>query len=99
MEKEILYRFFRGETGPDEERRLMEWLDADEENRRMFDRERAVFDALLLFAPVPGAAQRSPGMRLRRMAGRRGTHRGRRRPGGRRRLGVRRPPANAAGSS
>lgn len=23
MEKEILYRFFRGETGPDEERRLM----------------------------------------------------------------------------
>ena len=69
MEKEILYRFFRGETGPDEERRLMEWLDADEENRRTFDRERAVFDALLLFAPVPGAAQRSPGMRLRRMAG------------------------------
>lgn len=69
MEKEILYRFFRGETDPDEERRLMEWLDADEENRRTFDRERAVFDALLLFAPVPGAAQRSPGMRLRRMAG------------------------------
>ena len=69
MEKEILYRFFRGETGPDEERRLMEWLDANEENRRTFDRERAVFDALLLFAPVPGAAQRSPGMRLRRMAG------------------------------
>ena len=65
MEKEILYRFFRGETGPDEERRLMEWLDADEENRRTFDRERAVFDALLLFAPVPGAAQRNPGMRLR----------------------------------
>ena len=51
MEKEILYRFYRGEATLDEQRRLMEWLDADEENRRTFDRERAMYNALLLFAP------------------------------------------------
>ena len=38
----------------------MEWLDADEENRRTFDRERAVFDALLLFAPFPEPRNAAP---------------------------------------
>lgn len=69
MEKEILYRFFRGEAAPDEERRLMAWLDADEENRRTFDRERSMFNALQLFAPAPAAAPvRRPG-RLHRLTG------------------------------
>ena len=73
MEKEILYRFFRGEASADEERRLMAWLDADGENRRTFDRERAMFNALQLFAPRPAARAavsqprpgRRPGRRLR----------------------------------
>ena len=34
MEKETLYRFYKGEATSDEQRRLMEWLDADQENRR-----------------------------------------------------------------
>lgn len=67
MEKEILYRFFRGEASADEERRFMAWLDADAENRRTFDRERAMFNALQLFAPRPAAraavSQPRPGRR------------------------------------
>lgn len=69
MEKETLYRFFSAEADPDTERRIMEWLDADEANRRTFDRERAVYDALLLFAPAPKRAEGVAGLRLRRIAG------------------------------
>lgn len=67
MEKEILYRFFRGEATPDEDRRVLEWLDADAENRRTFDRERSLFNALQLFAPVPGAAAAKPQGRIYRL--------------------------------
>ena len=58
MEKETLYRFFRGETTPDEQQCLMDWLDADEEHRRTFDRERQMYNALLLFAPQKQVAFR-----------------------------------------
>ncbi|WP_273371832.1 FecR family protein [Alistipes megaguti] len=69
MEKETLYRFFRGEASPEEERRLMEWLDADAENRRTFDRERALFTALQLFAPRPKARARVSALRPGRRSG------------------------------
>ena len=57
MEKETLYRFYKGEATSDEQRRLMEWLDADQENRLIFDRERGMYNALLLFAPEEKAAR------------------------------------------
>ena len=57
MEKETLYRFYKGEATSDEQRRLMEWLDANQENRRIFDRERGMYNALLLFAPEEKAAR------------------------------------------
>lgn len=69
MEKETLYRFFRGEASPEEERLLMEWLDADAENRRTFDRERALFTALQLFAPRPKARARVSESRSGRRSG------------------------------
>ena len=69
MEKETLYRFFRGEASPEEERRLMEWLDADAENRRTFDRERTLFTALQLFAPRPKARARVSALRPGRRSG------------------------------
>ena len=68
MEKEILYRFFRGEATPDEQQSLMDWLDADEEHRRTFDRERQMYNALLLFAPQKQAASRRS-IGLRRIIG------------------------------
>ena len=48
MEKETLYRFYKGEATSDEQRRLMEWLDADQENRRIFDRERGMYNLSLI---------------------------------------------------
>ena len=64
MEKETLYRFFRGETTSDEQQCLMDWLDTDEEHRRTFDRERQMYNALLLFAPQKQVAfRRSVGSR------------------------------------
>lgn len=64
MEKETLYRFFRAEATPDEQQCLMDWLDADDEHRRTFDRERQMYNALLLFAPQQQAAfRRSTGLR------------------------------------
>lgn len=68
MEKETLYRFFRGETTPDEQQCLMDWLDADEEHRRTFDRERQMYNALLLFAPQKQVAFRQS-IGLRRIIG------------------------------
>ena len=68
MEKETLYRFYKGEATSDEQRRLMEWLDADQENRRIFDRERGMYNALLLFAPQKQVAFRQS-IGLRRIIG------------------------------
>ena len=81
MEKETLYRFYKGEATSDEQRRLMEWLDADQENRRIFDRERGMYNALLLFAPEEKAA-RGRLLNWRRVGG------GRRYIGRRHRLGI-----------
>ena len=52
MEQTILYKFFRGEASPEEERAIIDWLDADVENRKTFDRERDLFTALLICAPT-----------------------------------------------
>lgn len=47
---------------------LMDWLDADEEHRRTFDRERQMYNALLLFAPQKQVAFRQS-IGLRRIIG------------------------------
>lgn len=61
MNKEILYRFFSGDATPGEQRQIVEWLDAAEENRHTFDRERSMYDALVLFAPaVPAIPKARP---------------------------------------
>lgn len=46
----------------------MDWLDADEEHRRTFDRERQMYNALLLFAPQKQVAFRQS-IGLRRIIG------------------------------
>ena len=40
---ELLSRFFRGETTPEEERRLLAWKRESEENRRQFERMNEVW--------------------------------------------------------
>ena len=42
MERDLLYRYFDGDTTPDEERRIMEWAEASPENYRSLPRRAAV---------------------------------------------------------
>lgn len=48
MDKELLKRFFDGQATTDEEMRVREWMDASEENRRAYFRERKMYDMTLL---------------------------------------------------
>ena len=50
MERDLLYRYFDGDTTPDEERRIMEWAEASPENYRLYLEERRLWCALLLHA-------------------------------------------------
>ncbi len=47
MNKEILYRFFEDQITFEEEEVLRKWLDESEENRKMFLKEKAIYDAIL----------------------------------------------------
>lgn len=51
MDKKLLYSFFRCETGTAEEERIMDWLEAGPENRKEFEREREIFNSIVLHAP------------------------------------------------
>lgn len=48
MEKELLYRFFNGETSVAEEKVILDWLEASPEHRTELLAERKLFDAMLL---------------------------------------------------
>ncbi|MDR0977328.1 MAG: FecR domain-containing protein [Prevotellaceae bacterium] len=52
MNDTTIYRYFKGETTPEEEKQLLDWVDASPENRETFLHERALFDAIL-FAKLP----------------------------------------------
>lgn len=53
MEKESLYRFFNGEASEEEQKRMLDWLDADPAHRAELLAERRLFDAALMLAPNP----------------------------------------------
>lgn len=48
MEKEKLHRFFAGITSLEEGMSIRAWMEASEENKRTFYKERKLFDALML---------------------------------------------------
>jgi hypothetical protein len=48
MNKERLYRFFKGHTKPEEEFLIRQWMDASPENFQEFLNERKLFDASIL---------------------------------------------------
>ena len=50
MERDLLYRYFDGDTTPDEERRSMERAEASPENYRLSLEERRLWCAVLLHA-------------------------------------------------
>lgn len=55
LDKELLYRFFSHRTTLEEEQKIRHWLEASDENRREFFRERRLFDAILLRTSPSGA--------------------------------------------
>ncbi|MFA6676711.1 MAG: FecR family protein [Bacteroidales bacterium] len=48
MDKEILYRFFKHKSSRQEEKQILDWLDEDGENIKKLEKERTLFDVLLL---------------------------------------------------
>lgn len=62
MKRGILFRFFEQETTVTEEKQLRQWLETSEEHQRIFDRERMLYDALLITTPnrLPKQRQHLP---------------------------------------
>lgn len=48
MEKELLHKYFRGETSPKEEKQIMDWTEISTNNYRQYLEERKVWNALLI---------------------------------------------------
>lgn len=48
MDKDILYRFFEGQASVDEMKSVRQWAEASDENRKLFRRERKLFNAMIL---------------------------------------------------
>lgn len=48
MEKELLHKYFRGETLPEEEKLIMDWAEASAENHHEYLEERKIWNALLI---------------------------------------------------
>ncbi|WP_295937057.1 FecR family protein [uncultured Alistipes sp.] len=57
MDKELLYRFFNGEASIREEKRVLDWLDADPSNRAQMLAERRLFDAMLMHGELRSASR------------------------------------------
>ena len=48
MNKDLLYRFFKGETSYNEEKQIKSWMKESDENYSSFLRERKIYDTILL---------------------------------------------------
>lgn len=48
MDRELLYRFFKGNASVEEMKEVREWAESSDENRMAFRRERKLFDAMLV---------------------------------------------------
>lgn len=51
MNKDLLYRFFEGNTILEEEKQIRQWMETSKANRITFIQERKTYDALLLTSP------------------------------------------------
>ena len=47
MNQDLLHNYFKGETSVDEEKRILNWVDESEENRKTLQKERMLFDIAL----------------------------------------------------
>lgn len=47
MDRNALYRFFSNQSTPEEEKKVLDWLDLSSENRKIFLEERNLFDTIV----------------------------------------------------
>lgn len=47
MNQELLHKYFKGNTSVEEEKRILDWVDESEENRKTLQKERMLFDIAL----------------------------------------------------
>ena len=54
MKQELLHKYFRGTTSIEEEKQILNWVEASEENREAFLKERMLFDVSLFSTKQDG---------------------------------------------
>lgn len=71
MNRKLLYRFFRSETTPQEDDRIIDWLEKSPDNRDLFEAERNIYNSLAIHSPGVIETSRRPAKKiyLRRVAG------------------------------
>ena len=47
MNQDLLYKYFKGNTTTEEEKQILDWIDADKENKETFRKERMLYDITL----------------------------------------------------
>lgn len=63
MNNDLLYRYFMGTVTPEEGMAVKQWVEASEDNRKAFFRERRMFDAMLLVGNEAPVVKRRPALR------------------------------------
>lgn len=64
MNQELLHKYFKGNTSVEEEKRILDWVDESEENRRALQKERMLFD-IALFTDVKKEKRERAGLSAR----------------------------------
>lgn len=47
MNQDLLYKYFKGNANIEEEKQIIDWVDASDENRKAFQKERMLYDIAL----------------------------------------------------
>ncbi len=47
MNQDLLYKYFKGNATIEEEKQILDWVDASDENRKTFQKERMLYDIAL----------------------------------------------------
>lgn len=67
MEQELLFRYFRGETSQEEEKRILSWVEESPANRAEFRKAHLLFAGVALYAPAPASGSVQPTLRRMRV--------------------------------
>lgn len=64
MDRNLLYRFFDGVSTPDEEKQLIEWIDRNSANEKIFNKQRKVYNTMLMMEAEDLSITRAPKARM-----------------------------------